>query len=201
MIKYSHYVFLALIATTAACGPILPKGPDAPRLFALKADIPAAEKTLPVSLQIQEPTAAAGLDGDRIALKKSPHELDYYAGAKWADTLPAVLRDAVVDAFQRAHLAITVGPDTLSFSASHRLAIDIADFQAEYKDGAANPVLHVRLVARLIEGAGNTVIATDSIEKSVPANGNTLQDVVTAANLAFDQAIGELSAHIQQRIK
>jgi ABC-type uncharacterized transport system auxiliary subunit len=41
---------------------------------------------LPWTLLVDDPSAASGLDTDRIAVRETPLRLGYYAGARWAET-------------------------------------------------------------------------------------------------------------------
>lgn len=205
MMKFRFMIPVALGISLgiAACGPILPKGPDSPRLFTLApgADekaVAVAGYTSPFSLQVAGPETAPGLDTDRIALKKGAHENDYFAGARWAGTLSAMVQARMVDAFERSKTVRAVAADTVPFKADYILSTDITDFQAEYKTadvtGPAAPIVRVRLVTRLTHGPLFEIIATNTIEETAEANANNLQEVVAAANRAFDKAVGRVIA-------
>lgn len=197
--KTTFVLSMTLVAALAACGPLLPKGPEAPRLFSLSSDQispDANRKYNPVSLQIQAPQATPGLDTDRISLKKGAHETDYFAGAKWTGSLPSLVQARVIDGFERSKTLRAVAGDTVPFTADYILSTDITDFQAEYQGAtsvsAAAPVIRVRFVTRLTRGPLFEIVATETIEETEQARANNLESIVGAANKAFDRALGRV---------
>ena len=66
------------------------------------------------------------------------------------------------------------------------LKTDLREFQAEYDaDGA--PVAHVRLNAKLVVMPKRAIIASETFESSVRAEGSNISQII----VAFDTALGK----------
>ncbi len=194
---------LMLIALLTGCASLLPQGEEAPRLFALNLPRPQtpaiAAHPAPVSLQIAQPLAEPGLNSERIALRKHDQEVDYFAAARWTGTVPLLVQSQLVEAFENAQALRTVGSDMVQFHADATLAVEIRDFQVEYKAGEA-PLAHVRLVSRLIRGQKQEVISTATYEETEAAHDNRLQDIVAAMNTAFARVSARMVQDITNKL-
>lgn len=181
-----HLLFAtATVFTLAACGPILPQGAPAPRLFTFQAprQVQAGAQS-PYTLQIAAPQAHPGLDSARIAIRKSGQEMDYVADASWSGALPLLVQSGLVEAFENARAMRAVGSDLVLFKPDYVLAAEIRDFQVEYHDAGA-PRVRVRLVTRVIQSESQLISATYSYEEMQPASANTLSDIAAAFDAAF----------------
>ena len=48
------------------------------------------------------PTATAGLNSARIALRPTPTTLEYYARASWIDVVPVMVQNLLAESFDNA---------------------------------------------------------------------------------------------------
>lgn len=185
------FLSASALAVLCACSPILMPGQPAPRLFVLNAPHAAAAtpaaQPLPLSLQIIQPLAASGLDGDRIALRKGTDEMDYVAGARWSGHVPALVQAQLVEAFEGSGALRAVGSDLIQFHADDVLSVEIRRFEVEY-EGAKPTRAHVLLAARLIDAHDSNIVSTAVYEESEPVAAVQVQDMVGALNAAFVRA-------------
>lgn len=183
------HLWLALLATAlGACS--LGTAKEA-RLFTLNAPSwPGAGAPLPYSahLAVATPSAAPGLDSERIALRKGANALDYYADAKWPDRLSLLWRSVAIQALDNSRRFASVTQQSSGLSADYHLLTELRDFQAEYRDSGAAPVIRLKITATLVSLPDHRIIATQSFERSQPAHSNTMDSVITA----FDTAAGEV---------
>ena len=138
-------------------------------------------------LVVATPTAAAGLDTKRIALIRSPVEIDYFADGEWIDRPSFLVKEALIEGFQKSGAFTAVSTEGLGLNADYILNTDIRDFTAIYDSGDGPPLARVRIAAELITMPGRSIAATTSITREARAGATDLPSVV----LAFDRALGE----------
>ena len=170
---------------------------NAPTVQAWRLDPPAA--TAPVgdaapvaaTLRVLWPLAAPGLDGDRIALLRSDRTLDYYAANRWSARVTEMVRALALDTLRAAGAYRVVQPEDAPFSYDETLQIEVRDFQAEYGVAAA-PLARVTLVCTLGRRSDRAVLASFTLEGSVPAADNRMRAIVAAFDAALDAALAGL---------
>lgn len=152
---------------------------------AASVDGPRLDRTLAVA----EPNASTALDSTRIAVRPEPGRLQVYAGAIWADTAPALVQSALVDALSASGRFRAVVRPTDGVSSDLLLRLDLRHFEALYAPGARRPTVVVELQATLVEARGARIAASRRFRAEQPAEGEALPDVVPA----FEAALGEVS--------
>lgn len=174
-------------ALLAGCG-IVPGSGTPPRVFVLSPkstyspDLPKATWQLTVDM----PVAEAGLNTQRIALQRNALTLEYYADANWVDTAPAMVQRLLVESFENTGKIVAVGRQSVLLRSDFNLLVDLREFQAEYRDGAA-PRVHVRLNGKLVRMPQRAIIGTMTAENLEQAQGTDMDAVVHA----FDEALGK----------
>ncbi len=181
----------AIILATACSGSFLPGQAPPPKLFDLTpkstfdADLPRADW----QLLVETPIAAAGINTTRIALKRSPTTLDYFAGAEWTDRAPALVQTLMIESFENTGKIISVGRETVALRADYSLKVELREFQAEYYDGEeALPKINVRINAKLVLMPDRIIMASETYGFEIQSDSNTLEDIV----LAFNEALGKV---------
>ena len=177
---------LALGACAAALGLARP---DPPRLYALTptsavaADLPAVDARLAVEV----PTATAGLNVARIALRPTPTTLDYYARASWIEVAPVMVQNLLTESLDNAGRLDVLGRGVVGVRADYALLSHLREFQAEY-EGLGPPRVRVRLQARLVRLPRRESVAATSQEAVVQADDSSMPAIVRAFDDAFSQA-------------
>jgi len=189
-----RWIALAATLLLAGCAPKLDllTGP-APDLYMLNAPQPAdfaSAGNTPTagSLLIEEPTAVGALDTDRIALAPAPFELKYFAGARWTDRAPRMLRHLVVEAFENSGRVRSVTDQTLGLPTDYSLRLELRDFEAELGSGRAAPVIHLRIKAMLLRRSPVAIAGTRIFDLRVTAAGNDMKTIVAT----FDEALARM---------
>lgn len=155
----------------------------------------ALEPPLPVALTVTRPLVRPGLDSDRIAVLYPDRRLDYYSGGRWGAAADIIVQSLLVESLRNTAKVNSVHSDLASFAADYLLHTELRDFQAEYNDGAAMPVVHVTLVCTLGRVHGRHPLASYSATAAVPAGDNSLRAVVAAFESAYGQAAQSVVAN------
>ncbi|MDB5478694.1 MAG: hypothetical protein JWM96_1189 [Alphaproteobacteria bacterium] len=180
---------------------LLPKGAEAPRLFTLNPPQMAAQNAsarLPVNLQILLPQVVPGLDGERIALRRSDNQIDYYADTKWAGNLNAVVQSVLVESFDASGALKSVGNDLITMNEDYALLVEIRDFQSEYIINTTTPRAHIRLAVKLIRKDTNEILSTRVYDQKENSEGDGMQQIITAFDIAFQRAAKNITADTVQ---
>jgi cholesterol transport system auxiliary component len=119
--------------------------------------------------------------------------LDYYANASWVDVAPEMVQTALVQSFENSGAITGVARDSTRVRPDYVLVTELRDFQADYDTADGPPNAHVRISARLMRLVPDrAIIASQSFEASVRADGTATERVV----VAFDQATGQVAGQI-----
>lgn len=195
------FVLLAVVAalmSTSACSLVEDLGPaeNPPNTYGLTAptsfptDLPRASW----SLLIVRPSAGAGLDTDKVAVRPQPLRLQYYAGATWAENAPDMLQALIITSFQNADAVKAVGSSNVELDAQYRLVADLVTFEAAYGQGSDVPEVRVRLNATLVAQPDESVVASRDFTATVTPGSAQVPDVMKA----FDDATSEVLRDLVQ---
>ena len=188
---------IAALALSGCAGSLFKTAVAPPKLYLLNAQ-PAeqalAHTELPVDLAILKPRVRAGLDTDRIAALYPDQRLDYFADARWSGPVDEVMQDLIVQVFHTRAGMRNVSSDASAFSSMYWLEIAVIDFQAEYTDSQAAPVVHVHLQARIGSSADRRIVGRFEADARQPAQDNRMHTIVTAYNQAANTALAEIAA-------
>lgn len=174
----------------AACVGGLKNTEPAPLIYRVAAPELAGGDALEADLLVARPDAAPGLATDRIATAWPGRRIDYYAGARWAGDLPAMVQSAAIEALAGTRRLRSVQGDLGRFRTSHVLSLKLESFEADYTKGGL-PVARVALAVTLGRQADRQVLASFSILIEQPASANRLTEVVAALDAAFARALTE----------
>ena len=138
-------------------------------------------------LAVEAPAASANLSTGRIAIAMTPTSTDYYANAAWTDRAPLMVQTRIVDSFENSHKIVAVARESIGLRANYVLQSDLRNFEAMYFYGGT-PVVHVRIVAKLVRMPDRQIIGVGTFERCVRARADKVPKVVEA----FDQALGSV---------
>jgi cholesterol transport system auxiliary component len=184
-----HAIAAAAVASLlVGCGIALPGSGPAPDLYDLspKSTFPEGLPTVKWQLVVEDPTAAKGIDNDRVAIRPGAYELKYYPNIRWTDRAPIMIQTLMIESFENSGKIVAVGRRAIGLSGDYVLKPELREFQAEAaKDGQGLDV-RVRLNLKLIRVTSGIIIASESFERVEQAKSDQPADVVAA----FDEALG-----------
>ena len=178
MTKYSAHLPLSrrgiLVGATsllllAGCsGLIGPSGPP-PQIYVLEPNLHALGDAPSVSWQLAvgTPDASESLDATRIALHRGGM-MDYYADARWTDTVPVLLQANIVRAFEKSGKIQAVAATSDAVRADYVLKSTLHDFQANYDGPNGAPTIVVDMMVRIIKVGHSDVVATATSGRRLP---------------------------------
>jgi cholesterol transport system auxiliary component len=186
-------VLLGLLVTLSACS-ILPKS-EPLRIYLLPTTTSpqqASEPTLQHALRINTPQASRILSSPRIAVVPQGNQISSYGGARWSDAAPVLLRDRLIEAFQRDGRMPSVSNEDVNLYADLSLHSDLRAFQSVYIDG--NPMVLIALDARLVNRDDQHTLANRRFEVRQPSADPSVESVVEAFGRASDTLSQEILA-------
>jgi cholesterol transport system auxiliary component len=183
----SSVVLLALLLPGCA---LLGGGTPALDTYELSAPTPeGGPRHSRLQVLIAEPSALKALDGQNIAIRPAPGEIQYLKGAQWADRLPRVVQARLADAFQKSGRFGGIGRPGEGLAIDYQVIVDIRAFDvAVGQNDQANVVLFVRV----LNDRNGQVKASRTFQTSAPVSGRGNDSFVAALNTAFGQAASEI---------
>ncbi|MFQ5533615.1 MAG: ABC-type transport auxiliary lipoprotein family protein [Sphingomonadales bacterium] len=136
------------------------------------------------ALYIEDPTSTGALDSDRIAMRPSPNEVQYFADARWVDRAPRMLRSLLVESFENSGRIRSVTAEVTGLPYNYSLKVELRDFQAEVQGQDGVPAVRVRLNAKIIRRAPISLIGARNFEEVQTASGTDMPSTIAA----FDRA-------------
>ncbi|WP_289329167.1 LPS assembly lipoprotein LptE [Pseudomonas sp. 'CRE Jenny 4'] len=179
-----HMIVPMALALVSACS-ILPK-PDPSDVYRLASTQPASQGT-PVSwsLRVTKPQTSEFLDSPRIAVVPDGNLISNYANSRWSDPAPVLLRNRLLDGFQRDGRVTLLSTDETNLQADYELGGQLQAFQSEYRGKTVEVV--IRLDARLVRGRDQRIIASRRFEVRQPVSDAKVPAVVAAFGQAGDR--------------
>ena len=153
-----------------------------------------------MSLHINRPMAAPGLESDHIVLVQPDHKMSYYIASRWPGDLPSVVESLTVDTLRATGDWTAVQDSGSAFSSDYMLQIVIRRFEADYSGGTV-PEVHVVLDCTVGRRAGREIIGSFIAEGSATAAANRLGDVVGAFESAANHALADIATHTVQAVQ
>ena len=108
-------LMLPLGLTLAGCELTVPGQGPPPALYRLTPKSTFSEG-LPVvdwQLVLEPPVADAGLSTTRVALQRSPTQLEYYARSRWTDRAPLMVQTLMIESFDLRRIPLSSLPFTV----------------------------------------------------------------------------------------
>ena len=156
-----------------------------PKLAAWPTGIPRVQFAIP------DPTAVIALQTQRLLARAPDGQLTSIGDVQWSDTLPKMLQEKIIQAFNDAGIAATtVDPLSDQAKGGRVLTLDLRSFQI------ASGSAVVGFSAKIVSGDGK-IIAMRVFGASSPASDARAPAAVEALNAAFCSAVGDLAAWMQ----
>lgn len=142
------------------------------------------------SLRLNKPLASEALAGARIAVIPQGDIISGYKGARWSDPVPLLVRNRLLDGFQRDGRVQRLSADDSNLQADYELAGELQAFQSEYRPGGVEVL--IRYDARLVQGRSQRILASRRFEVRQPLTSSQVSAVVAGFGAASDQLMAQL---------
>jgi cholesterol transport system auxiliary component len=185
--KSAAPILLALALTGCSASSLLSPSGAPPKLYTLAAprDVATGAPQAGWQLLIATPSAELDLNTPRIAVIPAPSRVDYYSDVTWADRPPAMMQELLLQSFDRSGHIAAVQKQSGGLKSDFLLTTEIENFEVDTT--AAEPGVHIRVVARLVRTRDREIVATKAFDASVPAGGS-----FDGAITAFDSGVQSL---------
>lgn len=181
---------VATLSLATACS-ILPKT-DPVDIYRLPVNQPSrTASALDWSLRLNKPLASEVLATPRIAVIPQGDVISSYKGARWSDPAPLLMRNRLLDGFQRDGRVQRLSADDSNLQADYELAGELQAFQSEYRAGGTVDVV-IRYDVRLVDGRSQRILASHRFEVRQPLADKQVSAVVAGFGNASDQLVGQL---------
>ena len=190
--KLTRIALLGAGLTLLGACSILPQAEpsDVYRLPAAPAPASANALTQSWSLRLNKLRASEALNRPSIAVIPQGDVISSYKGSRWSDPAPVLLRNRLLDGFQRDGRVTLLSTDDSNFQADLELGGSLQAFQAEYQGAQASVV--VRVDALLVRGYDQRILASRRFEERQPLSAVQVPAVVAG----FGQASDRLTAKV-----
>ena len=189
------FLALSVAAALSGCAELARLGgvATAPDLYALSpkstfdTDLPQVD----AQIVIEEPSADASVNTDRIAIKPNPLQVKYFAGARWVDRAPLVVQRLLVESFENTGRVGAVSQSSVGLRNDFTVVSDLREFQGELLNSessdatatapeAQRVLARVRLNVKLIQEPQGIIIGSRSFPGSVEADEPGMLSVARA---------------------
>lgn len=139
---------------------------------------------------VDEPTATAAVNNDRIAVQPSPLQVQYLPGVRWVDRAPVFIQALLIESYENTGKVGAVGRSSVGLRADYIIVTDVREFQARVPIDAPpdSPLeVHVRLNIKVVDAGLDQIIASRSFEEFEPTTSDKAEDIAEA----FDEALGD----------
>ncbi|MBO9548665.1 ABC-type transport auxiliary lipoprotein family protein [Pseudomonas sp.] len=143
------------------------------------------------SLRLNKPLASEVLAGPRIAVIPQGDVISSYKGARWSDPVPLLVRNRLLDGFQRDGRVQRLSADDSNLQADYELSGELQAFQSEYQPGGKVEVV-IRYDARLVQGRSQRILSSRRFEVRQPLADTQVSAVVAGFGAASDQLAGQV---------
>ena len=144
------------------------------------------------ALSILQPSAAPGLDSERIALTQADGTLDFFAKVSYPDRLPPMVQQALLNGFEASGRIDAVAREQDALHADYNLVTEIKDFRAHYAVMDGIPNITVALTAKLTTSHGRAIVSTFSTTQNSTVSVNSVPAVAQALEQALQVAVTEI---------
>lgn len=175
----------ATLSLASACS-ILPQGEPVDIYRLPVGQAARGASPLDWSLRLNKPLASEALAGPRIAVIPQGDVISSYKGARWSDPVPMLVRNRLLDGFQRDGRVQRLSADDSNLQADYELGGELQAFQAEYRPGGSVEVV-IRYDARLVQGRSQRILASKRFEVRQPLGQLQVPAVVAGFGTACDQ--------------
>lgn len=182
-------IAILLLLTCSACNSFIPKNgrQDAPLYTVTSpvvtvAALPATTRTVLVDM----PITPLWLDRDRIALRKTANQQDFFAAARWSSPLPNMVQETLINTLEKTG-KISAFNHRSGIPTTIRLVTEIRDFQAEYGKSGELVTINVTLTASLLDAGNQKHLTSKTFSAQEKVSGSSVGDMV----MGFDKAFSE----------
>ncbi len=185
-------IVLASTLLIAACNGMSAPQVVSQNIYVLESGsaIQAANVKHDLVLSVSVPLALAGFDTFQMVYVQKPHELNYFAASRWADSPARMLGPLIVHALEQAGSFRAVVQASGTIPADIRLDTKLVRLLQDFKERPSKVQLTLR--AQLIDVRNKRLLAIRQFDDFENTSSDDAYGGVTAANRLVQRLLGEL---------
>ncbi len=150
-----------------------------------------------VALRLDRPSAPKSLLGQSIVVSPDGQRLASASGAKWSQSIPALIQYSFYDVLSRRQAIEAILPASGARS-EYRAHLTLRNFEAQFDQGeSAAPLAIVEYTVTVAKSATRDLIGTRTIRKTARAAGPNVSYIVDAQNRANQDALNDIADWIE----
>lgn len=184
---------MACALLLAGCAGLSVPPMESPHIYTLDALAPVKPPQVKrdLVLAVSMPRARPGFDTFRMAYLRQPHELDYYAVNRWADTPARMLEPLLVQAMEQSGNFRAVVRVPGAVPADIRLDTELIRLQQDFASRPSK--VQLTLQAQLIDLTDKRVLAVKQFDETGDAASDDAYGGVITANKLLQRVLQQLS--------
>ncbi|MEM9012130.1 MAG: ABC-type transport auxiliary lipoprotein family protein [Pseudomonadota bacterium] len=136
---------------------------------------------------VEEPIAASSVNTDRIAIKPTPLQVQYFANARWVDRAPRLVQTLMVESFENTGRVAAVGRQAIGLVSDYTLITDLREFTADvFGSPNGDTRIVVQINIKIVQEPQGQIVASRSFGQELTSSSDAVADIVRV----FDEALG-----------
>lgn len=199
--QFFTYPFFVLLSVTllAACVGPQGKSHDGGTTFVLRSTLPQqpGHAKSASTLMVAPMRAHPGFDTPRMAYRRDPNQIAYYASNRWVDAPARMLTPLVTQALEASSAfgAVVQAPGPVH--ATLRLDTELIDLSQDF--GVQPSMMHLVLRAQLVDTHTQSVLASKLFAGRAKASTEDARGGVDAANQLLPDVMNQLARWAVQK--
>jgi ABC-type uncharacterized transport system auxiliary subunit len=152
-----------------------------------------------LSLRVNLPESAPGLNTVRMAYSMEAHRLDYYAFNEWVATPARMIAGLIETRLDASGLFAAVVSGSSDIRTDLRMDSELLLLQQDFNNGSSAVSLAVKI--NLVGVATRSLLESKTFSYRVPASAENAEAGVEAANHAVEQFLGDLVSTLSALIE
>ncbi|EEE44463.2 ABC-type uncharacterized transport system [Roseibium alexandrii DFL-11] len=189
--RLSRRAFISALGAGAVVSGCASSGPAA--FYSLQAaDVGGLSgRSSRVQVLVAPPRALKALDTTYIAVVDSGPVYSYFPNVAWADTLPNVVQNKLLQTLQNTGRLRGVGLPGDGLLIDYQLQTDIRAFELNI-EGANRGV--VEIAARVVNDRNGRTVANNVFRRETPSGSSDVEKAVEAMNQSAEQVFADIAA-------
>lgn len=201
MIKTSFLkssLILSLLGSLSACVSLLPEPAPADNIYRLNVARERVPQTASAKvIRVDRPSASIVFETQDIIVSPDGRRLAVAGGAKWAEVIPVLVQEALVDVMGQRPNLVGVIPSS-GARTNTRIHLTIKSFEARFDNGEANaPLAVVHYSVTLANAADRNFLGSFDVEKAIRADAPRVTAIVDAMDEANKAAMNAIADWVQ----
>jgi cholesterol transport system auxiliary component len=186
-----HMLACALLLT--GCTLMQPPHVESPHIYVLDPQVPETTKHVKrdLVLAVSMPRARAGFDTSQMVYVRKPHELEYFAVNRWANTPTHMLAPLLLQTLEQTGAFRAVVAAGSAVPANIQLDTELIRLQQDFATSPSR--IEITLRAQLIDVLNKRAIAVKLFNETEDAPSEDAYGGVTAANRALQGLLSQVA--------